>query len=208
MQRAGWAPLAVSVNDPKSFLEWFPYLVTGNTWKPPILEAPNQSGPIVGWCQHDRRFTFGIPQGWVLGDRDWLAWWEEDYRPARVVAGVRQLVGDAALIMLVLEVPPNKDLNAEMIENHADEIAAQMATWFGGTFDDPIRLVDLHGDRATMFHLSRRSGPEPMEVNHFFVVHEGQVFAGRFAGTSPSGDAAYRRARPDLDSMMATWNWY
>ena len=208
IQRAGWAPLSVSVNDPKSFLEWFPFLVEGNTWRPPILELPKQTGPIVDWCQHDHRFTFGIPQGWFPGERDWLAWWEEDYAPARVIAGVRRLEGSAALIMLVLAVPPNEDINAKMIEDHADEIAAQMATWFGGTFDDPIRLVDLDGDCATLFHLSRRAGPEPMEVDHFFVVHEGQVFAGRFAGTSPVGDAEYRRARPDLDSMLATWHWY
>lgn len=208
IQRVGWAPLAFSVNDPQSFHEWFRYLATGHTWKPPVLERPQQKGPIVEWCQQDRRFTFGIPEGWVLGERDWLAWWEEDYAPARVIAGIRRFEGPAALVMLVLEVPPNKELNPETIERHADELAAYMAIWFGGTFDDPIRIVDLDGDRAVLFHLSRRSGPEPMEVDHFFVVHGQQVFSGRFAGTSPTGDAEYQRARPNWDSILATWHWY
>jgi hypothetical protein len=207
LYRAGWAPIRLHVNDPKSLREWFEYLAAGHLWRPPVLETVYATRPIEAWCQQDHRFTFGIPWGWFLGDPEWLRSWEADYAPARVLAGVRRMELPSALLMMVLELPPDDEINPDLIENHGDELAAHTAYFFGGAFHDPIRLIDVDGTRAMLFHVSR-GYPDPMEVEQFYMLRGGRIFNGRYAVATPAGDEAYHSARPDFESMLATWHWY
>lgn len=171
--------------------------------------APHLSREIVGWCQQDLRFTFGVPEGWSVADPEWLAGLTEDYAPgACVIAGARRFTPTLTLNMFVMEIFPNEELTPATIEQTADEVAAHMAMSAGANFTDPVELIDLDGERATRFHLTYpRLGPA--EVAHFFETHRARLYKGAFfVGPTPTGDARYREALPDLNSMLATWHWH
>lgn len=209
LARVAWAPLRADVHHPKSFQEWFAYLATDKTWRPPVLATPELSREIVGWCQQDPRFTFGVPAGWSVADPAWLAGLTEDYAPgARVLAGARRFAPALTFNMFVMEVFPNEELTPAMIEQTGDEVAAQMAAAVDGSFTDPLELMSLDGERATLFHITYpRLGPA--DVAHFFVTHAGRLYKGAFfVGPTPAGDAPYREALVDLHGMLATWHWY
>lgn len=207
LERVGWAPLRIEVHDLGSFQQWFEYFAAGKTWVPPRLQTVEAMVPVVGSCQQDRRFAFGVPAGWSDADREWLAWVGEDYTPARVVAGVRRLSPPVALNFVVLEIPRGEEPTLDSVASRPDEVAAQMAYFSGGSFSDPVELLDLDGEAATSFHISQ-PGAEPQERTYLFVTHAGSFFGAVFAVLpTPADDGPYRQALPELHTMLATWHW-
>jgi hypothetical protein len=189
LERVGWAPLRADVHDPSSFRQWFAYLATDKTWRPPVLTTPQVCRPIVEWCQQDPRLTFGLPEGWSAASAEWLAGLTEDFAPhGRAIAGARRFSPPLTLNMFIVELFPSEELAPEMIERTADEVAAQMAMGADASFTDPVELLDVDSERATLFHLTHPK-VGPADVAHFFVTHAGCLYKGTFfVGPTPAGD--------------------
>jgi hypothetical protein len=204
--RVGWAPLRVDTSDPQGFAGWFGYLANGKTWRPPVLQSLQVECPVVSWCQQDPRFTFGLPEGWLGATPDWFARAGQYMAPDRVVAAVCRYDGPIELTFWVVQkAQPDPRMTQAVIEQGADEVAADMAMRSRGSFADPIELADVGGERATIFHLSR-GAPDPLESVHIFVTHDGGLYNGTLR--VPSQDDQYRGAVHELHTMLATWHWY
>lgn len=206
IQRAGWGPIRLDVQEPSSLQQWFGYMATGKTWKPPTLQTLQITWPMVGWCQQYPGFTFGLPQGWIAATPEWFGMAARKFAPAQVVVGVHRPDTPHSMYMNVLAIPPGEEITPEMIEKTPDECAAALAMFSNSAFEDPIELINLDGERGTIFHLSYR-GSDPTEILHFFVTHAGRFFAGEFLVDAPSA-ASYQDNLPQLHSMLATWHWY
>jgi hypothetical protein len=227
IERVAWAALAVQVHDPGSFQQWFARLAEGQTWQPPTLTTLEASQEVVGLCQDDPRFTFGLPAGFAPSDPQWLAG-KQQQSPGRIVASVNQLIGDdVGVCFWVMEMPLSlfsaDEVSPQTVVEKPEEVAAAMAYAGGTPFTDPVELVTLGGERASTFHLSF-VGPEPKEHEYVFVTHHGTFYLGTFTlwpnvPNIEGVDAATRQdwqarlallrvaRREDFHTMLATWRW-
>jgi hypothetical protein len=208
IERVKFSPVRLRSHDQESLVQQFASLAENHTWRPPVAEELAVEREVVGWCQQDARFTFGVPVGWVPPDAEWMAAMVRAV-PGRPVAMVQLLdAGRTIWNVLVAELSRDAYLNPEFVEEAADEVAAQLAGSMRGNVIGPIRILSLGGERAIAMRVS--SAPDdPRDVTHIFFTHDGAFFAVLYAVVpSLAGDGGCEAHLPDLHTMLATWKWY
>lgn len=193
--------------DRGDFQQWLAHLAYGKTWVRPEPEEAKAEVPIVGWCQQDRRFTFGMPAGWGQPPPEAWAISARNFLPSTQVACIGMNAGQWEPQMVVVDIGlAQTDSSQDLVEALAADIAeASSITPKGGR-----QLLSLNGDPMVLTRgTSLTTTREWVDRGYGSVVHKGSQFLLWYNIVDASvGDGSYERWLPDLHSMIATWHWY
>jgi hypothetical protein len=161
--------------------------------------------PVVGWCQQDPRFTFGLPDRWVPAPAHALADYGHYFHPSVLRACVILVAGDWEAQVFVID---NGPVDAG---RHTDEesLAAMLAEATNISPHGPIEVTAAAGEPVAL--LRGYSWPEAEAVDRCYgaLAHAGTLYAlwyGIVGGTT--GDGSYETWAPHFRTMLATWHWY
>jgi hypothetical protein len=210
VHRVKWAPLRIRARDQASLESWFSELSGGRTWQPPIAETVQVERQITGWNQQSPSFTFGCPAGWEYADPSWMAAVSAESGGAgRAVAAMRNGLDPAiAWTVLVLEIPATDELNPALVEQAADDVAAQLASAMHAEVVGRTKVVSVGGERGIVMRTCR-SVFDSIDVEHIWLSHGNRFYDISYVSCPAiAGDGLYDRFLPDFHTMIASWQWY
>jgi hypothetical protein len=161
---------------------------------------------VVGWCQQDSRYTFGLPQQWVPAQPGPLADYGRLFQPSQLRAGVLLEAGQWEAQVFVIDNGPAQEF---LSKADAESLAALLAAATDITPVGPIQLTALGGETVALMRGTSSTSEGVFDRCYGTFAHGGTLYAlwyGVVGG--PIGDGAYERWLPDFHTMMATWHWY
>ena len=201
----GQGVIWVQPQDNGEFAQWLAHLSHDKTWRPPTPLQLSAHVPVVGWCQHDPRFVFGLPAGWYDPDPELVAPFARQLAPSALRAAVLTQDGDWEAQVFVIEIG-GEDAS---LPTDPEFMAADMAAGSVITPIGPIQSAELDGEFTV---LSRGTSSTPggtTDRTYVHVTRNGVHFMlwyGIVGGIV--GDGSHERWLPDLHTMLSTWHWY
>jgi hypothetical protein len=202
----GRGVIRLQPRDSGDFAQWLAHLSYNKTWQAPSPLDLSMQRPVVGWCQQDPRFTFGLPQQWVPVEPGPLADYGRLFYPSALRSGVLLGVGEWEAQVLVID---NGPVQESLKTIDAESLAALLASATEISPIGSIQAAALGGETVALLRGTSVTSDGVFDRCYGAFAHGGVLYAlwyGVVGGTI--GDGSYERWLPDFHSMMATWHWY
>jgi hypothetical protein len=202
----GRGVLRLHPRDEGGFAQWLAHLSYNKTWQDPSALQLRVERPVVGWCQQDSRYTFGLPQQWVPAEPGPLTDYGRLFQPSQLRAGVLFEAGQWEAQVFVIDNGPVQEFLATA---DAESLAALLAAATEITPAGPIQVAALGGETVALLRGTSSTSEGVFDRCYGAFAHGGVLYAlwyGVVGGTI--GDGAYDRWLADFHTMMATWHWY
>jgi hypothetical protein len=203
---AGRGPLWLHPRDRGEFHQWLAHLSYNKMWEPPTPIVIQAESPVLGWCQQDPTFTFGLPERWGSPPPRALADYGREMLPSLLRAGVGLDAGEWEGQMFVID---NGSLQAAGRQANAESLAAMMAEVTAISPFGPIQQTTIGGDEAVLLRGTSQTPTGVFDRCYCFFGHGDTLYALMYGVVGGQlGDGSYERWLPHFHTMIATWHWY
>lgn len=199
-------PMWLQPADSGDFQQWLAHLSYGKTWQAPVQFEARTEVPIVGWCQQDRRFTFGLPEGWGSPPQAAVADFARDFLPSVLIACVGLNGGQWEPQLVVLD---NGLLQIDGTQDLIEALAADFGEASNITPLGSPQLLSVDGDPLVLIRGTSWTSNGWVDRGMGSIAHKGNSFLLWYNITDAKvGDGSYERWLPHVHTMIATWHWY
>ncbi len=202
----GRGALWLQPHDRGEFGQWLGHLSHGKTWQPPTRVILRAEAAVVGWCQQDPRFTFGLPDRWVPAPPEALASYGAFFHPSVLRAGVLLPADQWEAQVFVIDNGPADAVGG------ADELslAAMLAAATDIVHNGPIEVTTLGGEPVALLRgYSWDAEGGSNDRCYGALAHGGTSHALWYGVVGGAlGDGGYETWLPHFRTMLATWHWY
>jgi len=202
----GRGVLRLQPRDGGDFAQWLAHLSHNKTWQAPSPLELVAERQVVGWCQQDPRYTFGLPQQWVAANSGPLADYGRLFQPSVLRAGVLLDGGAWEAQVFVIENGPIQEF---IPQPNPDSLAALLVAAIEIRSAGPVQIAAIGGETLALLRGTSETSDGTFDRCYGAFAHDGVLYAlwyGVVGGTI--GDGSYERWLPDFHSMLATWHWY
>jgi hypothetical protein len=202
----GQGVMSVQPQDRGEFAQWFAHLSHEKTWRDPTPLEVTPQRPVVGWCQQDRRFVFGMPGGWVHPTPQAFTEYARNFAPWTQRALIFIEDGDWEAQVLVF------DLTGDQARDSPTEpelLAVECAAATSISPMGPIHLTNLDGQPAVLMRGVSSTWGGIVDRTYVHLNRHGVPYGIWYSVLGGAvGDGSHERWLPDFRTMLATWHWY
>jgi hypothetical protein len=196
----------IQPSDNGELVQWLAHLSYEKTWKPPTPLDVEARLPIMGWCQQDPRYTFGMPDEW--GNPDPLAFAEygRNFLPSFLRSMVGLTVGDIEAQLIVVETGGEE---ARAMPSDVDGMATALASATNVHPIGAIRSLTIDGQPAVLMRGTSLTRDGVTDRTYVHVNRNGVYFIIWYGLVDDvAGSGNHERWFPAFETMLATWHWY
>lgn len=206
MDVVGRGALWLQPQDRGELAQWLAHLSQGKTWQPPVPATMQVEVPVAGWYRQDPRFTFGLPDRWIVAPPHALADYGRFFHPSVLRGGVLLDAGESEIQVFIID---NGPIDADPGSTEIESLAAMLAAAADISPLGPILATTIGGEPVALLRGLSWSSEGPADRCYGALAHAGTLYAlwyGAVGGTP--GDGSYEAWVSHFHTMLATWHWY
>ena len=202
----GRGAMQLRPRDRGEFKQWLAHLSYNKTWQPPTPVQIQAQVPIVGWCQQNPVFTFGLPQGWNAAPPAYLADYARGFLPSVVRAAVGLNAGRWEVQVFVID---DGSMQARGKDSTTESLAAMLAEATGISPIGPVQLATLGGEPLLLLRGTSWTAEGLVDRGYGSIVHRDTHYMLWYNIVDARvGDGSYEAWLPHFHTMIASWHWY